>query len=175
MNNKKAPFDFATYCKIMQTGDDYEDFKAFEKKADEIREQIGSQIVDDLLSSNYTMRILLHSANAGTLKSSRIIYVASKSAAYAKASKENKPYIFLDTIVPFWYASELGADYLSCRDMIFRTLNVPLCSFLKLETFEGFRKAAPKLKKSAIKRISAVLKQRGANFTLQDISTAISK
>lgn len=151
----------------------YEDFKAFEKKADTIREQIGSQIVDDLLSSNCTMRILLNSANAGTLKNSRIIYVANKSVAYAKASKENKPFIFLNTIVPYWYASELGADYLSCRDTIFKSLNVPLNSFLKLETFEIFRKAAPKLKKSAIKKLSAILKKCGNNFTLNDISTTI--
>ena len=175
MNNKKAPFDFTTYCKIMQTGDDPKDFKAFEEKADEIRKQIGTEVVDDLLSSNYTMRILLHSANAGTLKTSRFVFVASKSAAYKKASKENKPFVFLHTIVPHWYGNEFGVEYLTCRDKTFKALNVPLHVFLKLETFEAFRKAAPKLKKSAIKKLSTILKKSGTDFTLEDISIALTK
>lgn len=174
MSNKRAPFDFATYCKIMQKKvDENKISKEFHAKEADIKKQLGEQIVYELSHSPDTMAILLHSEKAGTLMTSRIIFVASKGVAYKKADISTKPNIFLDTIVPYWYAKELGVDYLSCRDKIFKALDIPICKFLRLETFEVFRKMAPNLKKSEIKRLSAFLNKCHFDFTENDISTVI--
>lgn len=167
--SKRTPFDFSTYCEIMQNTTVNVVEKDFKAKADEIRSTLGDEIFDVLSTNPYTENILLHSANFGTLLSSCIVYVANKSPAYKKAEKAEKPLVFLNAIVPFWYKAELGTEYFATREQTFKKLGLPLDVFLKLETYEGFRKVAPNIKKASMKKLVATLEKLQTDFTYEDI------
>lgn len=167
--NKRTPFNFSTYCEIMQNTNTDMVEKDFKAKAEEIKEAIGEELFDVLSTNQYTKSILLSAANEGTLLSSCIIYVTQKNPAYEKAAKSEKPLAFLNAIVPFWYKKELGTEYFTTRSNVFKKLGLPLNVFLKLETYEAFRKVAPNLKQIAMKKLVAKLNELQMNFTYEDI------